>query len=173
MAFAVGREQNMGYFPWMRWEWDLNTLFAYGLAGSRYSLAGWAGTVVTSHPPCASQPANEIMFISKSSFELYESLRLSVCFLPHPAETYIRFSPSGKMNSNNFLCKRRKRKSDHFPEATEFLRYPFHGVYYTLSSRPLTVETKFPAWQQMECRCIFISLFALIEPLNRILLLSP
>lgn len=172
-----------GFCCWERAEYGILSLDAMGmgfehavciwLAGGRNSLAGWAGTAVTSHPSCASHSANEIMFISKSSFELYSSLRLSLCFPPHPAETYIHFSPSGKTNSNNFLWKRRKRKSDHFPEATEFLRYPFQGVYYSLSCRPLTVETKFPAWQQMGCQCIFSSLFALIEPLNSILLLSP
>lgn len=68
---------------------------------------------------------------------------------------------------------RRKRKPDHFPEATEFLRYPFQGVYCSLSSPSLTVEAEFLAWQQMGYQFIFSNLFALIEPLNTTLLSSP
>lgn len=96
-----------------------------------------------------------------------------VASLPIAQKPTLASLPQEKYILNNFLCKRRKSKSDRFPEATEILRYPFQGVYYSLSSHPLSVETKFLAWQQMGCQFIFSSLFALIEPLNSILLLSP
>lgn len=125
----------------------LGKAFAFRMVSGGAVLLGqgWAGTAWIS--PCfPSCPWSCLSAVVHSNI-IKHGGSIFACFPPRAAEGCAQCSLLSlrknklKKKKTFFLCKGRKRKSDRFPEATEFLRYPFQGVYCSLSSCPLTAKT--------------------------------
>lgn len=129
-------------FPWKGFCCQEMEDGVMGCCAARWEQAGLAllGSAHASHP--AHESVYQLWFIPTLLNTEVQYLFASLPVLQQPVLS-AHFSPLGKINLKKklFLCKGRKRKSDSFPEATEFLRYPFQGVYCSLSSRPLTAKT--------------------------------